>query len=528
MPKAKFNATELLVVFTGSAAFGAFYALYAGQDINWDWQNYHEYSVWAWLHQRDEQDVAPPGISGFFNPFPYMPAYFLRHFLPVPYGAMVLSAMQGFAFGCIWMLARTLIGSTAPSRFSTVFVFAAFLMALSSPVALSEIGTSFADGLTAIPTLIGLCFLFGAQPFRPFRYFLGGALLGMAVGCKNTNAIFAVGAFAAVGLASKPLRSALSVLAGIGVGALATGGFWALHLYRTYGSPLYPFYNAIFKSREALPTNFSDTRFLPRGIIHGLAYPLLWSLGKHPSAEVPFRDSRFAVFFLGCAVLIAASMWRRRGLPLYRADYQFIAFILVCYLLWMLAFSIQRYAITLELAISVAIVLFMARCLPPTVAASFALVLAIAMAIWSRPADWGRRPWSDPVRQPEIPRNLQVAATYFIIDKPVALVALYLPQNSRFYQLEDANFMLLPGQRFDRIIQSGLHTPLPGGVWAIRLKRQTPTPFPVSLFEGYGQLIDASRPCEIIDVPSRLEVCPLMTSPKAAREGLGVTTNGKN
>jgi Glycosyltransferase family 87 len=527
MPSTKFTATELLLIFSCSAAFGAIYALHAGQDINWDWQNYHEYSVWAWLHSREDQDVAPPGVSGFFNPLVYFPHYFLRHFLPDPYGAMVLGAIQGFAFGCIWLLARTLIGSTVPSRFGTAFALAALIMALCSPLALSEIGTSFADGLTAIPALLGLLLLLGARPSNVLRYFLGGTLIGLAVGLKLTNAIFAIAAtVAAVGVAHKPFQSAFGVSAGVGAGALATGGSWAYHLYRTYGSPLYPFYNAIFKSPEALPTNFSDARFFPRGVIHGVAYPFLWLLGKHPSAEVPFRDSRFAVFFLGCAALIGVSLWRRR-LPLARSDSQFLIFLLLAFLLWMLAFSIQRYAITLELATSAAIVLIIARCLPHRLAAPFAIVLALAMSMWSRPADWGRRPWSDPFHKPEIPTNLQAPATYLIVDKPVALVALYLPPKSRFYQLEDANFMVLPDHKFDRMIRRGLDTPLSGGVWAMRLKRQTPTPFPTALLDAYGQLLDASRPCEVIDLPRPVEVCPLMISHKATRAGLSGSSKEK-
>src|SRR4051794_32023493 len=91
----KTRAFEIGAVVLGSLLAGALYAWFAGEDINWDWRNYHEYSAFAWINGRLDRDVAPAGIQNFFNPLPYLPAYLLRHYAGAPYWGMLLGAIHG-------------------------------------------------------------------------------------------------------------------------------------------------------------------------------------------------------------------------------------------------------------------------------------------------------------------------------------------------------------------------------------------------------------------------------------------------
>jgi hypothetical protein len=68
-----------LAIVAGAMALGAGYALVLGEDANWDWQNYHEYNVWALLHGGYPRDAMPPGFQTYFNPVIYFPWYALRH-----------------------------------------------------------------------------------------------------------------------------------------------------------------------------------------------------------------------------------------------------------------------------------------------------------------------------------------------------------------------------------------------------------------------------------------------------------------
>jgi hypothetical protein len=79
------RSLEAWIVIVGSLLAGAAYTWFAGEDINWDWQNYHEYGAFALINGRLGQDVAPAGIQTFLNPLAYLPAYLLRHHVGAPF-----------------------------------------------------------------------------------------------------------------------------------------------------------------------------------------------------------------------------------------------------------------------------------------------------------------------------------------------------------------------------------------------------------------------------------------------------------
>ena len=47
------------------------------------------------------------------------------------------------------------------------------------------------------------------------------------------------------------------------------------------------------------------------------------------------------------------------------------------------------------------------------------LVVAVAIALWSQPGDWFRRPWSN-AYNPAISKSLEQPALYLLLDKPLA------------------------------------------------------------------------------------------------------------
>src|SRR3954451_9390265 len=114
------------------------------------------------------------------------------------------------------------------------------------------------------------------------------------------------------------------------------------------------------------------------------------------------------------------------------------------------------------------------------------LSVAAAIALWSQPGDWWRRPWSDPY-QPKISSRLDQPATYFLLDKPLAYVAALLAPRSRFYQIADIALPVIPEGQFDRRIRAGLADPLPGGAWELHIRGK---PFREHLLDRYGLTID--------------------------------------
>ncbi|MBX9710632.1 MAG: glycosyltransferase 87 family protein [Xanthobacteraceae bacterium] len=493
---------------------GAIYTLFAGQDMNWDWQNYHEYNVWAVLNGRYDIDVQPAGFQTYFNPLVYFPVYWLRHALPAPYGLAIMGAVHGLNLSLIYFFSRTVLGNSA----NALTLAASLLIALVGPMTLSEVGTSFSDILTALPIIFGFLLILSASDSGRARILLAGLLLGAAVGLKLTNVVYAAGAAAALLLAARPIAAIVCLAIGGAIGSAATGSFWSLMLWKDMGNPVFPLFNGIFQSRELQPVNILDLHFMPRSLLDALAYPFYWLVGDHRSSEFPFRDARFALVMILIPLALLGRAIKNR--PIFtRRDVMFFVMFGVSYVAWLGMFSIQRYAVVLELLCGPLIVLVVVRLvsafnkMPETSsrpAGMLAFAVAAAIALWSQPGDWWRRPWSQPYR-PDTAALAQ-PATYFLLDKPFGYLAPLLAPSSRFNQLSDVASPVLPGGAFDRRIRAGLENPLPGGLWELHLRERAPRP---GLLDAYGLAVDASRSCVEIEGPvksSDAVACPLMAN----------------
>jgi hypothetical protein len=517
-PVLQTNVLVPIAIALGSLLAGAIYTWFVGEDVNWDWLNYHEYNVWAVINDRYGIDALPPGFQTYFNPTVYFPVYYLRHLLPLPYGLMIMGAVHGLNLLLIYFLVRVLLRETATAS----AIGAAILVAAVGPMTLSEVGTSFSDILTALPILAG-CILILSAEGRHARYVLAGLLIGAAVGLKLTNVVYALGAAAAVLAASRPLKATLCLGVGGAVGALATGGAWGLMLWREMGNPIFPLFNAVFQSPELVPMNIMDWQFLPKGLLDALAYPFYWLVGDNRSSEYPFRDARFAVATVLIGLGIGRGLVTRTDI-FTRRDTQFLLFFAVSYAAWLAVFSIQRYAIVLELLCAPLIVLLIHRCIAgapgsASLRASSArmnammLTVALAIALWSQPGDWFRRPWTNPYN-PTISKSLEQPAVYLLVDKPLAYIAPRLPPESRFYQIADIALPIMPDGEFDRRIRTALKNPPPGGTWELHTRGK---PIREPLLERYGLRVDASRPCVEIEgawLGTAIEACPVVAREK--------------
>lgn len=489
-----------IAIVVCSMLAGAFYTLAMGEDVNWDWQNYHEYNVWAVLNGRYGLDAVPPGFQTYFNPIVYFPVYYLRHVLPSPHGLMIIGAIHGLNLALICLFARLLLRQAA----TIVAVAAAVIIAASGPMTLSEVGTSFSDVLLALPVVGGFLLILTADREAEARHLLAGFLIGAAVGLKLTNVVYAAGAAAAVLAAERPFKALILLGLGGMVGAAFTGGEWCLITWRDTGNPIFPLFNAVFQSGEVAAINLMDAQFMPHGVIDALAYPFYWLTGDHRGSEHPFRDARFAVVTV-LLVLIALARMTRNSAVLTRRDVQMVVLFVVSYLAWLGLFAIQRYAVVLELLCGPLIALLLARLAasatltePRTPSASLGalmMTVAAATALWSQPADWWHRSWADTYR-PKIADQLRLPATYLILGKPLAYIAPQLPPQSRFYLLADIGVPITAGGLFDRRIRAGLNDPLPGGVRELHMRGE---PVRTALLDRYALAIDRSKGCVEIE-----------------------------
>jgi hypothetical protein len=352
------------------------------------------------------------------------------------------------------------------------------------------------------------------------RYLIAGMLIGAAAGLKLTNMVFLVGAAASLLYAARPLMALWLFGLGGAVGALGTGGAWAWTLWHQFGNPVFPFYNTIFRSPEAPIEAIADLRFMPRSLWEAIAYRFYWLVGNYRSSEAPFRDPRFAVSLVLFAASAGASLWHRRRIFTAR-DKQFLLFFAAAYGMWLLTFSIHRYAVVLELLAAPLIVLLLSRFLrvmqrqpiglvQPAWTSFATMGIGAAIALWSQPADWSRRPWSDP-HEARIPEELSNAAIYLMIEKPQGYIVPQLGTGSRVYQLADIVLPIAPGGSLDYRIRAGLAHPPPGGVWTLHLRSDQSRQ---CLLDGYGWEVNASRTCSIISGADGVDIkaCPLRPS----------------
>jgi hypothetical protein len=490
---------------------GAAYAYAVGDDVNWDWRNYHAYNVWATINRRHDIDVVPAGFQTYFNPLIYYPIYILHQLISPLWTGLIAGAVHGLNLVAIYALTRALLGSAA-------CLAASCLLAAFGPMTLSEVGTSFADIVLSLPTIAALIFISADRP-RPNFYILAGILIGVAVALKLTNIVFALGLVAAAIAATRPLAALCCVTLGGTIGGLIAGGWWSFLLWRDLGNPVFPLFNGFFPSPELAAVNILDREFIPNGWLDGLAYPFYWLVGDNRSSEYPFRDARFAVAFILFVGAIGASLIRRADL-FTRRDAQFIIFFVVSYATWLMLFSIQRYAVTLELLCGPLIVLLLVRILqsaefsdswiaPERRRSAIVLIVALASAAWTQPGDWTRRAWSSPYH-PQLPTELTQPAIYLLLDKPLAYIAPLLPPRSRFYQFADVALPILPNGMLDSRIRAGLQDQLPGGIWELHLRG---TSTRKQLLDPYGLMVDGLRSCveiEGADPASVIDACPVI------------------
>ena len=504
-----------LAVIAGCMLAGAIYTLAAGDDVNWDWRNYHAYNVWATINHRYDVDVIPAGFQTYFNPLIYYPVYVLRRLLSPLWVGLIVGAIHGLNLVAVYCLTRVLLGSTA----NAACLAASVLLAAFGPMTLSEVGTSFADIALSLPIIAALILIASSDQPPPMFQILAGVLVGAAVALKLTNVVFAIGLVAAVIAATRPLAALGCVVLGGAIGGLIAGGWWSFELWRDFGNPVFPLFNGIFPSPELSPVNVLDREFIPHGWLDGLAYPFYWLAGDHRSSEYAFRDARFAVAFILLATAIGTSLIRRAAL-FTRRDIQFIIFFVVSYATWLTLFSIQRYAVALELLCGPLIVLLLVRILKGAASqarwiglaswrSAVILVVALASVAWTQPGDWTRRTWSNPYR-PQLPTELAQPAVYLLLDKPLAYLAPVLPPPSRFYQLADEALPIMPNGKLDARIRAGLQDKLPGGIWELHLRG---TSIRKELLDPYGLVIDSSQSC--VDIPAAdpgniIEACPVV------------------
>ena len=505
---------EMLAAWGGFSAAAwlvlLYFAIARGQDFNWDQRNYHLGVPFLLQHGRFWQSIEPAGIQSYFNP----PVLQVQFWLLCHVGAVTAAAILGSVQSLAFMVAGALCFSVAAGLGAGIG--AALLgagLSLLSPVALSEAGGTYIDLVTAIPVLGAYALLLTrGRGVRGLAAGVGaGSLLGVATGLKLTNALFVLGvagfALAGADTVRERARWLLACGAAAALALMVVSGDWYLQVWRHLGNPLFPFYNGVFHSPDAIGEGslvaggtWRDERFLPRSVLALWRYPLYWLLGgspnpalKSPSAEVAFIDPRWVAVVAGLTLFLATLAVARRWRACRLAEPQtglLFAFALA-YGAWLFQFDIQRYAVVLELLCGpVLLVLWRALRRGAARQGGLGATLAASALLMAVP-DWGHVPWHarwQPIGQALA--SVQPGAIVFVTGRPSLIAAVGLPADVRYVGLGGGLEMSAAANtRLVRQLKADLaQTPPPP---LLELDRGTVEPVTVATLASYGLVVRA-------------------------------------
>ena len=409
------------------------YAVLLGQDTNFDQRNYHYYDVWAFLHGRSPSYDAPAGVQSFLNPLAEIIPYALIRHLPPRLAGASLGAISGLLLIPIYLILQVL-ASTCPPRERRFLICVALLVSACSPMAISEIGTTFSDNLLSIPTLFSTFVMLAGSPAS---YLVAGMLMGLCCGIKLTCMPYAI-ALAFTTIARPPgaravLGRMLAVTAGGFLGFIVTGGPWAVTLYGKFGNPVFPWWNGVFRSADFPFVNAYDTHFYARRPLDLLRYPVRWALGSAPSNELPFQDIRFAALLLVAMMLPTwKAVLKARGVQarmpaMSDIELRLLAFFAAAFTIWIFEFGIQRYAVTLELLVGPVLFILVRQVPRAQVRLGVMGLVALATLVTIRTCDWGHTSWKPRWYDVAVPGPVQRPGIIVLGGAPLSYIVPFLP-----------------------------------------------------------------------------------------------------
>lgn len=213
-----------------------------GIALSWDAFNHHLYLGWAADGHRLDRDFWAAASQSYQYPYLFWPAYKLMALgVSGPIAGVVLCTINALVIPPLWGVSRHLIdGDLWIDRATRLMVVT---LAITSPLAVSVLPTTSSDISSAMPLMWAIALLLPKDASRTM-VFLGGALAGVSIAFKLSNAPIAVALPLLLLQSPAPWRNrvtrlALFTAAGL-VGYVCAYLPWGLQLQHAYGSIYYP------------------------------------------------------------------------------------------------------------------------------------------------------------------------------------------------------------------------------------------------------------------------------------------------
>ena len=190
----------------------------------------------------------------------------------------------------------------------------AMLLFLSTPLTFTESSSLFVESVWATYLIAGLLWMLRSltdQGCRASGLMLSGLMLGLATAAKSVTLPYLVAlVLPLLVLPRWPVRQLQAPIA-LGIAFfLVLGAIPYVVAYWISGNPVFPFYNALFKSPLYPPVNFDNPLF-HSGVVWDLPYQLVFASDKYLEATVGASGFQWLLLLLpSTALLLFLSKWR--------------------------------------------------------------------------------------------------------------------------------------------------------------------------------------------------------------------------
>ena len=430
-----------------------------GKDMASDTLSYHLYAGLSAVQDRFAQDYFPAGPQSYFNPYAYVPLYYL---VRTSLSSLEISSILATVHSVMLWLTYELAFSVCPSGDTDKrlkFGLCAIAFAIINPILLQQIGSTFADITTGELVLGGwLLLALAVRAPSTARVIGAGLLCGIATGLKLTNAVHAIAAFAILTMlpltVTGRLRQGVAYGFSLGMGFVAAAAPWSYRLEQRFGNPLFPLFNHIFRSPEYHTESSVAFRFIPESFAQALWRPFAMIdpvTMVHEEPRAP--DPRYAVLLILAGVFLSRWLWDRwrhrdRSAPstetVIRADAgssrtlaAIACGLAVDWALWLSGSGNSRYFLPMSSVAAVVLVALLFRLFatqPKTRNYVLAGILGIqGVQLWMG-ADyrWNETPWDDHWINIDVPAKLKSESNLFLTmgAQSNSFVALHLARGS--------------------------------------------------------------------------------------------------
>ena len=474
--RSKLSKSDCVFLLLGALLIAGL-LFFLGKDVSYDFLHYQFYNAYAVLTGRLGSDFFPVGLHSTLNPLvgliPYLliahtntAVVFIFWWLVevALWLAIFVLVRAVMAYLCLWSAKKCFpVLSLVNYGLTTAMFFTATV--------LGELGANLYDSHLSLFLVLALIVVLKRRQ-RWWSWLVMGVLFGAATGAKLTFAPYGVALVVAVLIASwknrqqwrVALKTSSLVFLGEVIGFLLTAAWWMCLMSSHFQSPIFPYFNNIFRSELALTeTSYRDERYGGWSLGEGALLPFRW-LGDYSLVSEQFFFNLNIT--LAYVVVLAAFVWwlvRRQSwrrtlkaqpkLDKFYAIFKFtLVFWLLSYTLWLKVFAIYRYLSFLEIISPLTVLVLIAAALKLAgkqfslkkqriwrkIGLGVLMSLMVASLLPTIIPNWGRLPWHSgkywQIDQVTLPSPSK--STIFVYREALGFVLPFLPPEARLVRIQ--------------------------------------------------------------------------------------------